>query len=84
MLMEPCTFMESCGEPCNFIYKSLGSLLINTSKLKLQCGDIGMERRQDWDGLYTWCSRMSDRITSQALSESHTVLYSIIVRERKS
>ena len=29
-------------------------------------GDIGMERTQDQDGLYTWCSRMSDRITLQA------------------
>ncbi len=28
------------------------------------------KRRQDRNGLYTWCSRMSDRITSQASKQA--------------
>ena len=36
----------------------------NEKFFKLQSEDIGISK--DRDGLYTWCSRISDRITSQA------------------
>ena len=38
-----------------------------------------MEREQDRDGLYTWCSRMSDRITSQARESMKQALYCHII-----
>ena len=47
---------------------------------QLQCGyrDGKKETRQDRDGLYTWCSRMSDRITSQARESTKQAIYCCI------